>query len=119
MPWAAADGGNGTAGDAQEFRDGHYVMAPQATPTVGLQGSGPEHVGDNAKERGPGQPATGGVEGKQVDPGRINRDFISGQHRHEILIGQNDIQRQVKLRIIIGYQDIQGPSGAEVLRRAA
>ncbi|KJQ41380.1 hypothetical protein VE21_02455 [Enterobacter bugandensis] len=41
MPWAAADGGSGTADLAQEFRDGHYVMAPQATPAVGLQGSGP------------------------------------------------------------------------------
>lgn len=119
MPWAAADGGSGTAGIAQEFRDGHYVMAPQATPAVGLQGSGPEHVGENPKERGPGLPTMGGVEGKQVGPGRINRAFTSGQHRHEILIGQNDSQRQVKRRIIIGYQDIQGPSGAEVLRRAA
>lgn len=117
--WAAADSGSGTAGIAQEFRDGHYVMAPQATPAVGLQGSGPEHAGDNAKERGPGQPTTGKVEGKQVGPGRINRVFTFGQHRHEILIGQNDRWRQVKLRIIIGYQDIQGPSGAEVLRRAA
>lgn len=68
---------------------------------------------------GPGQPTAGKVEGKQVGPGRINRVFTSGQHRHEILIGQNDILRQVKRRIIIGYQDIQGPSGVEVLRRAA
>lgn len=88
-------------------------------PSCRTQGSGPEHAGNNTEERGPGQPTAGKVEGKQVGPGRINRVFTFGQHRHEILIGQNDSWRQVKLRIIIGYQDIQGPSGAEVLRRAA
>lgn len=79
-----------------------------AGPCCKTQGSGPEHAGDNAKERGPGQPTAGKVEGKQEGPDRINRVFTSGQHRHEILLGQNDSQRQVKRRIIIGYQDIQG-----------
>lgn len=83
-------------------------MAPQATPAVGLQGSGPKHVGENAKERGHGLPTTGGVEGKRVGPGRINRAFTSGQHRHEILIGQNDSWRQVKLRSF-RYQGHSGP----------
>ena len=39
--WAAADGGSGTAGIAQEFSDGHYVMAPQAAPAVGLREAAP------------------------------------------------------------------------------
>ncbi len=80
-------------------------------PCCRTQGSGPEHAGDNAKERGPGQPTAGKVEGKQVGTGRINRVFTSGQHRHEILIGQNDSQRQVKLRIIIGIRTFRARRG--------
>lgn len=94
-------------------------MAPQAVPAAELREAAPSMPATMPRNEAPGQPTAGKVEGKQVGPGRINRVFTSGQHRHEILIGQNDSQRQVKLRIIIGYQDIQGPSGAEVLRRAA
>lgn len=43
--WAAADSGSGSgsgmASIAQEFRDGHYVMAPQAAPVVGLREAAP------------------------------------------------------------------------------
>jgi hypothetical protein len=39
--WAAADSGSGMASIAQEFRDGHYVMAPQAAPAVGLREAAP------------------------------------------------------------------------------
>lgn len=71
--------GGGTADVAQEFHDGHHVIAPQAAPAAGFKGSGLEHTGYNAKKLGHSLTAAGGVQGKQVGPGRAEPIFITGE----------------------------------------
>lgn len=102
------DRGRGPAGVAQQFGHGHHVVAPQAAPAAGLQGSGSEHAGDNTEERGHGLPAAGGVEGQQVGPGGTDRSVLTGQRWQEFLTEWHDGCGQTKLRFVVGHQDHVG-----------
>ena len=84
------------------------MVAPQAAPAAGLQGSGSEHAGDNTEERGHGLPAAGGVEGQQVGPGWADRRIFTGQRRQPFITGWNDHCGQTQLRFIVGNQDHVG-----------
>ncbi|MNP60684.1 hypothetical protein D3C76_1557870 [compost metagenome] len=79
-------------------------MPAQAAPAAGVRAPGPEHPGDDPEEGGHGLPATGGIEGKQVGPGRVQWRVTAGQGREEFLLQWDQCRRKGTFRVVIRHQ---------------
>lgn len=81
-----ADSRCDTAGVTKQFGHSHHVMVPQAAPAAKIGGRGAKHAGHDVQERGHRLTDAKRIEGKEVGPGRIDRDFPLGQRRKDMRI---------------------------------